>query len=65
MIQINTSIKQKQIHRHREDTQGSQGGGEVWEEGWESEISRGKLAYIGWINNAQHRELYSVYCDKP
>ena len=33
--------------------------------GWESEISRGKLVYIGWINNAQHRELYSVYCDKP
>ena len=32
--------------------------------GWESEISRGKLVYIGWLNNAQHRELYSVYCDK-
>ena len=31
MIQINTSLKQKQIHRHREDTQGSQRGGEVQE----------------------------------
>ena len=36
--------KQKQTHRHREQTCGCHGG--VWEFG----ISRGKLLYIGWIS---------------
>ena len=44
-------MKQKQTHRHREQTCGCQGEG-----GWEREglgvwISRGKLLYIEWIKN--------------
>ena len=52
MTQMNLSMKQKQTHRHREQTCGCQGGrrsggGMDWEFG----ISRYKLLYIGWINN--------------
>ena len=51
MTQMNISAKQKQTHRHREQTggcQGEEGGGE---KDWEFEISRCKLLYIRWINN--------------
>ena len=48
---MNISMKQKQTHRHREQTCGCQrgwgGGGKDWEFG----ISRCKLLYTGWINN--------------
>ena len=47
---MNISTKQKQTHRHREQTcgcQGLAGGGKDWE----FEISRYKLLYTGWINN--------------
>ena len=48
---MNISTKQKQTHRHREQTCGCQegwgGGGKDWEFG----ISRCKLLYTGWINN--------------
>ena len=48
---MNISTKQKQTHRHREQTCGCQGregwGGKDWEVG----ISRCKLVYIGWINH--------------
>ena len=49
MIQINISVKHKQIHRHREQTyyQGGWEGGKDWEFG----VSRGQLLYIEWINN--------------
>ena len=45
-------MKQKQTHRHREQICSCQeerrmGGRKNWEFG----ISRGKLLYIGWINN--------------
>ena len=50
MTQINLSMKQKQTHRHREQTCGCQGGGVVGD-GWEFGISRCKLLYIEWINN--------------
>ena len=30
MTQVNLSMKQKQTHRHREQTCGCQGGGEGW-----------------------------------
>ena len=48
---MNIYMKQKQIHRHREQTCGCQGegggwGGMDWEFG-----SRRKLIYIEWINN--------------
>ena len=48
---MNISMKQKQTHRHREQTCGCQrgwgGGGRDWEFG----ISRCKLLYIEWINS--------------
>ena len=48
MTLMNLSMKQKQTHRHREQTCGCQGwGGKEWEFG----ISRGKLLYREWINN--------------
>ena len=49
MTQVNLSTKQKQTHRHREQTYGCQGGG--GEKDWEFGISRCKPLYIGWINN--------------
>ena len=40
----------KQTHRHRADLWlPKQGGSGV--DGWEVGISRGKLLYLGWINN--------------
>ena len=47
MAQMNLSMKQKENHRHREQTGGCQGGGMEWEVG----VSRCKLFYIEWINN--------------
>ena len=47
MTQMNLSMKQKQTHRHREQTCGCQEGGMDWEFG----TSRCKLLYTGWINN--------------
>ena len=47
---MNISMKQKQIHRHREQTCGCQGRGWVREGQWEFGISRGKLVYREWIN---------------
>ena len=48
---MNLATKQKQTHRHREQTGGRRGewggGGRDWEFG----VSRCKLVYIGWINN--------------
>ena len=46
---MNLSAKQKQTHKHGEQTCGGQGGegGKDWEFG----VSRCKLLYIGWINN--------------
>ena len=48
----NLSMKQKQTHRHREQTSGFQGGrGSRGGMDWEFGISRCKLLYIEWINN--------------
>ena len=49
MTQMNLSTKQKQTHRHREQTCGCQEGwgGKDWEFG----INRCKLLYIEWIDN--------------
>ena len=51
MIQMNLFTKQKQTHKHREQTCGCQGGGGGGMKNWEFGISRCKLVYIGWINN--------------
>ena len=51
MTQMNLSIKQKQIHKHREQTCDCQGEGGRGEKDWEFETGRCKLLYIEWINN--------------
>ena len=59
MAQMNLCTKQKQTHRHREQTCGCQGVGGGLGAGvcrgsgmdWESEISRCKLLHLEWISN--------------
>ena len=51
MTQMNLSVKQKQTHRHREQTGGCQGKGGGGGMEWEVGVSRCKLLYIEWINN--------------
>ena len=46
MTQMIISIKQKQTHRHREQTCGCQGGGVWGAKDWNFGISRWKLLYI-------------------
>ena len=48
MRKMSIPMKQKQTHRHREQTCGCQGEGGAVD--WEFGISRCKLLYIGWIN---------------
>ena len=48
---MNLSMKQKQTHRHIEQTCGCQGGGGSGGMDWEFGVSRYKLLYIEWINN--------------
>ena len=47
MAQINSSIKQKQTHRHRQECCGCLEGGMDWEFG----VGRYKLLYTEWINH--------------
>ena len=42
MTQINSSMKQKQTHRYREQTRGCQGAGHRWGMDWEFEVNRCK-----------------------
>ena len=51
MTQTNPSVKQKQTHRHREETGSYQGGGGGRGMDWELGISRCTLVYIEWIDN--------------
>ena len=44
-IYLTISTKQEQIHRHREQTGGCQGGGGEWGKDWACGISRWKLVY--------------------
>ena len=49
---MNQSGKQKETHRHREQTCGYQGGGEVGARmDWEFGDNRCKLLHLEWINN--------------
>ena len=49
---MNLSMKEKQTHRHREQTCGCQGGGEGGEMmDWKFGVRRCKLLHIEWINN--------------
>ena len=47
---MNLSTKEKQTHRHREQTCGSPGAGGQGGMDWEFGTSRDKLLYIEWIN---------------
>ena len=48
---MNLSTRQKQTHRHREQTCGCQAEGSGGAKEWECGISRCELLYIGWINS--------------
>ena len=48
---MNICTKEKQTHRHREQTHGCQGGGEWGEMDCEFGICKYKLLYTEWINN--------------
>ena len=63
---MNLSTKQKQTHKHREQICGCQGGGGVWE-GWTGSLglSDAKRTDKKQGPTVQHREQYSVSCDKP
>ena len=51
MIQMNLSMKQKQTHRHREQTCGCQVGEEWGGKDWDFGISRYKPLHIEWMSN--------------
>ena len=65
---MNLSMKQKQTHRHREQTCGCQWGGGVWERmEWEFGGQQTSIYKMDKHQGptVQHRELYSLSCDKP
>ena len=69
MTQINLSMKQKQTHRHKEQICGRQGGGE-WERDKLGVQDQQIQTIIYTIDKqqgptVQHKELYSISCDKP
>ena len=61
MTQMNLPMKQKQTHRHREQTYGRQGGGMDWE----FVISRCKLSCIGRINSKAQLYTPRNYIQHP
>ena len=66
---MNLSMKQKQTHRHREQTCGCQEGG-VWERdgvgGWGQQLQTSTYRMDKQQGpTVEHRELYSISCDKP
>ena len=69
MTQVNISLKQEQTHRPREQTCGCQEGGGVVE-GWLGVWEQQMQTIIYTLDKqqgptAEHRELYSISCDKP
>jgi len=65
MAQMNLSTKQKQTHRHREQTCGCQGGGGRSGRDGEFGVNRCKLLHFEWISNEDL--LYSTgnYIQSP
>ena len=65
---MNLSTKQKQTHRHREQTCSCQEGGWGGKD-WEFGVSRLKTILYRMDRqqgpNTQHMELYLIFCDKP
>ena len=66
MTQVNLSTKQKQTHRHREQTCGCQGEGcDGAGMDFEFGISRCKFLYIGWKNNKLLMYSAGIYIQYP
>ena len=65
---MNPPMKQKQNQGHREQTGGRQGGG-GWERVglrvWDQHMQAGIYRMDKQGPTVQHRELYSISCDKP
>ena len=66
---MNLSMKQRQTHGHREQTCGCQGGG-GWERNglgvWDQQMQTGIYRMDKQQGlTIQHREIYSMSCDKP
>ena len=64
MTQMNLSMKQKQSHRHREQTCGCQRGGRVGRD-WELGVSRCKLLHTEQINNMVLLHSTGNYIQSP
>ena len=66
---MNLSVKQKQSQGHREQIGGFQGGSgreRVKVGVWDQKMRTGKYRMNGQQSpTVQHRELYSIFCDKP
>ena len=65
---MNLSMKQKQTHRHREQTCGCQGGGGWERDGvgvWDQQMPT-SIYKLGKQQGptVEHRDLYSTSCDK-
>ena len=65
MAQMNLSIKQKETHRHREQTCDCQGGEGVGRDGIRVWVSRCKLKYTKWINKALLYSTRNYYIQYP
>ena len=69
MTQMNLTTKQKQTHRHREQSVVAKGEGRWGREGlgvWDEQMQ--PLVYRMDTQQGptvEHRELYSISCDKP
>ena len=65
---MNISMKQKQTHRHREQTCGCQGG-EEWERErlgvWDQQLQTIIYRMDKQGPTVQHREIYSIFYDRP
>ena len=66
MAQMNLSMKQKQTHRHREQTYDCQGGRSGVRMDWDQQMQNMLQGMDKQQDpTVQHRELYSMSCDKP
>ena len=64
---MNISTKQKQTHKHREQIYGCQGGGVWGKDGlgvWDQQAQTIVYRMDKQGPTGQHRELYSISCDK-
>ena len=65
---MNLSMRQKQTHRHKEQTCGCRGGRRWGKDGlgaWDQQMQTILYRKDKQGPTVQHRELYSISCDKP